>query len=388
MKKLLSLTIIWALVLCTVSVFPASAVMHKIHCGDFWYTPLGDGKAAIGITDTDTTGTVNIPETIDGLTVTEIALCGFSDSDITEIVIPDFITRINDYAFSDCTKLKSVTISEGVESIGYCAFASCYSLNRIYIPPTVTEIEACAIGYEDSYIIENGEKLYDGGYQAFGNVIIEGYAGSAAQTYAKDHLEAVSFDKIYEYKEDVFRILHIDSSADESPAYFELYKHFETIEAKPGATPDYAVVEVYEKHMEPVPVAIVVGDYVLRNDYYRFPGAFGYFIYVPETKELYPMETAFNQDIPGIYKFFTEHAFGGQLIGDVNYDNELNIKDATIIQKNLAGLSTIWNNRIEGLEVFTQEKPLPRYIGDFNRDGKMNIRDATAIQKHLAKITE
>ncbi len=387
MKKILSLTIIFALILCAVSVFPVSAVMHKVHCGDFWYTPLGGGKAAIGITNTETTGKVTIPETIDGYEVTEIALCGFSDSDITEIVIPDFITRINDYAFSDCTKLTSVTISDGVESIGYCAFVSCYSLNRIYIPPTVTEIEDCAIGYEDSYIIEDGEKLYDGGYWPFGKVIIEGYTGSETQTYAKEHFEAVSFAKIYEYKEDVFRILHLDSSADESLAYFELYKHFETTEAKPGATPDYAVVEVYEKHIAPVPVAIVVGDYVMRRDYYQFPGAFSYFIYVPETQKLYPMETAFNQDIPGIYKFFTEHTFGSQRIGDVNYDDELNIKDATLIQKNLAGLSTIWNNLIEGLDVFSQEEPLPRYIGDFNRDGNMNIKDATAIQKHLAGIS-
>lgn len=66
---------------------------------------------------------------------------------------------------------------------------------------------------------------------------------------------------------------------------------------------------------------------------------------------------------------FTDKA---TLLGDVNLDGELNIKDATLIQKHLANIETI-----EGLG-----KP----AADFNSDGKITIKDATAIQKKIANI--
>ena len=60
------------------------------------------------------------------------------------------------------------------------------------------------------------------------------------------------------------------------------------------------------------------------------------------------------------------------LIGDVNGDNIVNIKDVTAIQKHLAGLSVI------------TEKDLA--LADCDQNGNVNIKDATAIQKHIAGI--
>ena len=40
----------------------------------------------------------------------------------------DTVTSIEDYAFRDCTEITSVTIGDGVTSIGYGAFSGCGDL--------------------------------------------------------------------------------------------------------------------------------------------------------------------------------------------------------------------------------------------------------------------
>ena len=44
---------------------------------------------------------------------------------VTDLVIPDGVTNIGDYAFVGCTGLKSVTVPESVEYIGRYAFSAC-----------------------------------------------------------------------------------------------------------------------------------------------------------------------------------------------------------------------------------------------------------------------
>ena len=61
------------------------------------------------------------------------------------------------------------------------------------------------------------------------------------------------------------------------------------------------------------------------------------------------------------------------LLGDIDCDGKLTVRDATALQKYVAGMV--------GLN--TQDK----INADFNEDGKINVRDATAIQKRIAKIS-
>ena len=59
--------------------------------------------------------------------------------EITNLVIPESVTSIGDYAFRGCSGLTSVTIPKSVTSIGGLAFQSC-SLTSIIIPESVTSI--------------------------------------------------------------------------------------------------------------------------------------------------------------------------------------------------------------------------------------------------------
>jgi PKD repeat protein len=60
------------------------------------------------------------------------------------VTIPDSVTSIDDFAFSDCTALTSLTIPDSVTSIGTSAFRDCTNLISLTIPDSVTSIGTSA----------------------------------------------------------------------------------------------------------------------------------------------------------------------------------------------------------------------------------------------------
>ena len=69
------------------------------------------------------------------------------DTLVTELVIPEGVTSIGDYAFRGCTGLTSITIPSSVTSIGSSAFYGCSGLTSITIPSGVTSIGNSAFRY-------------------------------------------------------------------------------------------------------------------------------------------------------------------------------------------------------------------------------------------------
>ena len=66
---------------------------------------------------------------------------------ITDITIPDSITRIGDFVFQNCRSLSSITIPDSVVSLGVQAFEYCSSLTSITIPGSVTSIRGWAFAW-------------------------------------------------------------------------------------------------------------------------------------------------------------------------------------------------------------------------------------------------
>ena len=57
-----------------------------------------------------------------------------NQNEITDIIIPDTVTKIGSSAFSGCTSITSVTIADSVETIDKLAFSNCTNLSKIKLP--------------------------------------------------------------------------------------------------------------------------------------------------------------------------------------------------------------------------------------------------------------
>jgi len=89
---------------------------------------------------------------------------------VTELVIPEGITRIGDIAFEGALCLEKITIPESVVTVGDCAFFGCRNLEKVMILSPTTNI------------------LGDEGTLYFADTVC-GYAGSTTEAYAKKYSE-------------------------------------------------------------------------------------------------------------------------------------------------------------------------------------------------------
>lgn len=62
------------------------------------------------------------------------------EEEVTDVVVPNTVSNLRDYAFLNCNSLTSVTLSPGVKSIGNEAFNNCGNLTSAALPVTLTEI--------------------------------------------------------------------------------------------------------------------------------------------------------------------------------------------------------------------------------------------------------
>ncbi|RXZ79876.1 hypothetical protein EBB07_21035 [Paenibacillaceae bacterium] len=121
----------------------------------------------VSITGYTGRGSAVIPETIEGLPVTEIGDSAFQNKGLTSVVLPGSVTLIGDSAFRD-NQLTAVTLPDSVERIGNSAFR----LNQL----AGIRVEGLDLLFGGDLFKSNPEGL-----------IITGYAGSSAETYAGDN---------------------------------------------------------------------------------------------------------------------------------------------------------------------------------------------------------
>ncbi|HOB38081.1 MAG TPA: leucine-rich repeat domain-containing protein, partial [Methanomassiliicoccaceae archaeon] len=116
-----------------------STATEAISPEDFEYEVKDDGTVEITGYNGEEVDLI-IPEEIDGKLVTSIAEYAFYQLPLESVTIPDGVESIGDYAFYWCEELTSVIIGNGVTSIGEEAFSYCYSLTSVDIPDGVSYI--------------------------------------------------------------------------------------------------------------------------------------------------------------------------------------------------------------------------------------------------------
>ena len=91
-------------------------------------------------------------------------------SSIKTVTINNGVTSIGEYAFYNCIELKSITIPDSVTSIGRSAFSGCKGLSSITIPDSVTSIgDGAFSGCEGLTRITIGNSVTSIGSDAFYN---------------------------------------------------------------------------------------------------------------------------------------------------------------------------------------------------------------------------
>ncbi len=119
-----------------------------------------------------------------------------------------------------------------------------------------------------------------------------------------------------------------------------------------------------------------IGEYTYYNPL-RNTGR-EYLVHLYNQDLVYTIPEAYKNNIEGINSALAP-LYGEAVLknGDANGDFEVNVKDATFLQKYTAKLESV--NKIYSLELFERS-------ADVNRDHKINVKDATLLQKQIARI--
>ncbi len=315
--------------------------------------------------------------------VTNIGDWAFHEcTSLTSVIIPNSVTSIGENAFRGCESLASVTMGNSVTSIGDCAFYFCTSLTSVTIPDSVTSIGSYAfygtslasvtipkgvttIGeYAFGYYYENT----DGKFFGF---IINGYSDTAAETYANENgFMFVSLDNaVKDDKTDIS--VTIKNQAELS---VEMLTDTESVNKANVALKDNGnLIALYD-------ISLIKDGAPVQPDgtaTVRIPTD-------NENAKVYRIEddgtaTDMNAVYSGGYMVFTTEHFSTYaivvpndvILGDANGDGEVNVLDVSTIQLHVA--------KMTAPEIVTE-------ACDVDGDGDINVNDVSLLQMKIAKL--
>ena len=168
--------------------------------------------------------------------------------------------------------------------------------------------------------------------------------------------------------------------------YDEVYCHYS---AETEEEPDWILIF---SDVTPEPIAIsygkVVGNRVLHSaGAGPLPFGVGYGVYVRKTDSFISLRNLEEiiELCPDFVEAIEENEIG-QAFGDVDYNDKIDVVDATYIQRYIAEIYNGYEiDRCFGIGI-VGDKSYYESIGDFDRDGETTIMDATKIQRHVAGL--
>ncbi len=120
---------------------------------------------------------------------------------VTNLIIPEGVTTIKNYAFSGCSGLTSVTIGSGVSEIGESAFYKCSKLNSIYslaeYPPFIYSNTFNTVDKTIPVYIPKGTKEdYEFEWSDFTNFIESDFTGIEDSNIATSEIKVIAGNEI------------------------------------------------------------------------------------------------------------------------------------------------------------------------------------------------
>ena len=106
---------------------------------------------------------------------------------------------------------------------------------------------------------------------------------------------------------------------------------------------------------------------------------FTFYGWVDENGADITADTAVTENMTVYAKFDTGH-----ILGDINGDAKINVRDYTALKKYIQSKTTPKENEFVGSAIY---KGYDKLIGDINTDSKINVRDYTALKKYIQSKT-
>ena len=329
MKKMISVVLSLALLFTAAGVFAlqASAVTY-ISDENFDYA-VGSDDTYLLFRYKGNADSLELPTQYNGKSIEGIMSYCFNGKTLSSVTIPEGYSSIGELAFYNCTNLAEITLPSSVTAIGDMAFAGCSSLTKLDMSDA-TSLEAVPFSI------------------CFGDSGLN---------------EVVLSDGIVSIEETAFKNTGLTSVA--------LGKNIKSIGG--GAFQGCTNLEnVYlNKGLESIGARAFYGDTSLKKLYIPSSvNSIGEDAFAPMTDNdelnIFVYLNSYAQ------RFFIDNNITAYIIGDCDFNEDVDINDATCLQRALIGLGDI---RIPG-------------IADVNRDGDTSIRDVTLIQMYVAQIID
>ncbi len=295
------------------------------------------------------------------------------------VVVKTGTRVIGSYAFWAENEIWGVSLPEDTKMIGSMAFSSMNNLQAIYIPESVKYMGDNVFWVSDMCcdIYFGGSEYQWSRIENIENADIPEYATVHFNSQGNEFVNPVFPEDEYDYEytdEDCGISVFTDTDAQLNA---DNITNEEIVSSVDELLPKAKVEAVYEINLsrdgeEIQPEDRVVVKIPTKNRFAR--------VYrMEEDGTLTDMNAEYRD---GYLVFFTDHFSFYTLAqkvaslyecGDVDMDENINIKDATAIQKYIASI----------LEL---EEGVLTHLADFDKNGDTNIKDATSIQKFIAGL--
>ena len=326
-----------------------------------------------------------------------------SGEEIKDLVIPNSVTNIRNYAFQGCSGLTSVTISNSVTSIGEHAFVDCSGLTSVTIPNSVTCIGRYAFahcsGLKNVTIPNSVSSLENSAFYncsgltsvKFGNSItsIGEYAfrncSGLTNVTIPNSVTSIGMCAFYDNSSLTSVIIGcgvntINKSAfAECPELTDVYCYAEKV---PSTSSDAFLGSLIEYATLHVPAASV-NDYKAMEPWKNFKSVVATDGTTPTPPEVKKCATPVITYKDGKLKFTCETE-GVEYVSDVTvadakkyYTSEVNL--GTTYKVSVVAMKTGYDNSDAATMEINVGGPGAGPVGDLNKDGKVDATDLTKM---------